>query len=321
MLQSVMVPLDGSAFAEQALPLALGAARRAHAGLDLAIARATLPLEGEKEEDYLLRVTRQISPASATRITRSVLSNEIGPLEQAPPAPGTVAELLMQHSEDVGCDLIVMTTHGRGGIRRAWLGSVTDSLIRIASCPVLVIQPTDDRFTIAAGADRGLRHIVVPLDGSESAERALAFARHVGELFDARYTLVRVVSPMAWHIAPGLTRSSVSVDAPPLSRDAVQQYLDTVAGGLRQFDVQVATQVLDGASPAEAILEYARLHGADMIALTTSGAGGISRLLLGSVADRIVRSGDVPVLVCNVRHVSASGSAVAAAPAGAVMPT
>jgi nucleotide-binding universal stress UspA family protein len=322
MLRSLMVPLDGSAFAEQALPIALGAARHANADLDLAIVRATLPLEGEREEDYLSRVTKQVTSASPSRITRSVLSNELGPLEYPPPAPGTVGEVLVRHAEELSCDLIVMTTHGRGGIRRAWLGSVTDSLIRIASCPVLVIRPKDEKFTVAAGADRGIRHIVVPLDGSESAERAIAFARFLGEPFCARYTLVRVTSPVAWHGAAAPTGSSVMIDAPALSRDAVQHYLETVAGGLRQFDVPVATQVLDGTSPAAAILEYSRIHAVDMIALTTSGAGGISRLLLGSVADKIVRSGDVPVLVGNVRHMSASGRAVAAAaPAGAVAPT
>jgi nucleotide-binding universal stress UspA family protein len=321
MFRSLMVPLDGSAFAEQALPLALDAARRADAELGLVMVRSTLPLQGEGEEEYLRRVSRQVATASPARITRTVLTNELGPLEYPPPEPGTVAGVLIRHAEEVSCDLIVMTTHGRGGLRRAWLGSVADAVIRGAPCPVLVMRPKDARFSIAAAVDRGLRHIVVPLDGSASAERAIAFARQLGEPFEARYTLVRVTSPLSWQGAPGLDGTTFMVEAPPLSREAIQQYLDTVATGLRQFDVPVATQVLDGGSPAVAIVEYARSSGADLIALTTSGAGGISRLLLGSVADKIVRAGDVPVLVCNVHHLSPGSSAVTAAQSAAVLPT
>jgi nucleotide-binding universal stress UspA family protein len=311
MFQSLMVPLDGSAFSEQALPLALRIARRANAELNLAIVRATLPLDAHREHDYLASVSRNIASASPSRITRSVLSDEIGPLEYPPPPAATVAEVLVQHAQDVPCDLIVITTHGRGGIRRRWLGSVARTLMRIAPCPVIAIRPNDDWFTIAAAADRGIRHIVVPLDGSESAERVIPFARQLGQPFEARYTLVRVASPIGWHAAAGPTGSPIVIDAPSLSRDAAQHYLDTVAAALKAFDVVVATQVLNGSSPTEAILEYALVHGADMIAVTTTGAGGIGGLRSGRVADRMIRRGDVPVLVCNVRHISASGTTIA----------
>lgn len=322
MFHSVMVPLDGSAFSEQALPLALRIARRANAELNLATVRATLLLDAGREKDYLASVSRQVASASPSRITRSVLSNETGPLEYPPPAAATVAEVLVRHAQDVPCDLIVMTTHGRRGIRRRWLGSVAHSLMRIAPCPVVAIRPNGDRFTIAAAADRGICHIVVPLDGSESAERAITFARHLGQPFDARYTLVRVASPIAWHTAAVPTGSAIVMEAPPLSREAAHHYLDTVASALREFDVTVATQVLDGSSPAEAILDYARTHAADMIAVTTSGAGGIRGLRSGRVADRIIRRSDVPVLVCNVRHMRASGTAMARpASTGAMVPT
>jgi nucleotide-binding universal stress UspA family protein len=311
MFHSLMVPLDGSAFSEQALPLALRIARRANAELNLAIVRATLPPDADREHDYLASVSRQVSSASPSRITRSVLSDEVGSLEYPPPAVAKVADVLVQHASEVPCDLIVMTTHGRGGIRRRWQGSVARSLMRIAPCPVVAIRPHDDRFTIAAAADRGICHIVVPLDGSESAERAITFARHLGQPFGARYTLVRVASPIAWHAAAAPTGSSIVIDAPSLSREAIQHYLDTVAGALREFDVKAATQVLDGSSPADAILEYALAHAADMIAVTTTGAGGVRGMRSGRVADRLIRRGDVPVLVCNVRHISESGTTIA----------
>jgi nucleotide-binding universal stress UspA family protein len=320
MSRVLMLALDGSPLAEQALPLALAAARSADAALDLAIVRASLPLDGERAEKYLASVTRHIESAFPVRLTRSVLSNELGALEYPPPEPRTVAEVLMQHAERINCDLIIMTTHGRGGVSRAWLGSVTDSLIRIASRPVLVVRPHDEKFSTASIADRGIGHIVVALDGSEPAEQALIHARQLGGSFGARYTLVRATSPIVMHGALG-PYGPAAVNEPALNRDAIQQYLDRVATGLRQYDLTVATAVLDGTSPASAIVEYARSHAADLIALTTSGVGGIDRFLLGSVADKVIRSGDTPVLVCNTRHISGPGSTVAAAAAaGAVMP-
>lgn len=321
MFHSLLVPLDCSAFSEQALPLALRIARRANAELNLATVHATLLLDAGREKDYLASISRLVASASPSHITCSVLSNETGPLEYPPPAAATVAEVLVQHAQDVPCDLIVMTTHGRGGIRRRWLGSVAHSLMRIAPCPVVAIRP-NDRFTIAAAADRGICHIVVPLDGSESAERAITFARYLGQPFDARYTLVRVASPTAWHAAAVPTDSAIMTEAPSLSREAAHHYLYTVASVLREFDVTVATQVLDGSSPADATLDYARTHAADMIAVTTSGAGGIRGLQSGRVADRIIRRSDVPVMACNVRHMRASGTAMARpASTGAMVPT
>ncbi|CAN5830615.1 universal stress protein [soil metagenome] len=320
MSQVVMVALDGSPFAEQALPLALAAAQSADVALDLAIVRGALPLDGEHEEAYLESLARLIASAPPVRLTRSVLSTEPENREYPPQKPGTVAEVLMQHAERINCNLTIMTTHGLGGISRAWLGSVTDSLISIASCPVLVVRPHDEKFSTALIADRGIGHIVVALDGSEPAEQALIHARQLGGSFGARYTLVRVASPIVMHGAVG-PYEPTAVPAPALSRDAIQEYLDRVATGLRQYDLTVATAVLDGTSPASAVVAYARSQAADLIALTTSGVGGIGRFLLGSVADTVIRSGDTPVLVCNTRHMRGPGSTVAAASAaGAVMP-
>jgi nucleotide-binding universal stress UspA family protein len=311
----LMVPLDGSAYAEQALPLALAVARRSHAALHLVTVRASLPLgsAGTEEEEYLARIAGQMASELPGRITRRVLTNELGPLEFAPPAPDSVADVLARHAADHDVDLIITTTHGRGGLRRAWLGSVTDSLMRIASLPVLVIRPVDEHFGAAAAADRGLNHILIPLDGSAAAEQVIPFAQQMGEPFAARYTLLRVVSPLTGQVETGMYGSPPWFPPPsPLNRRAVQDHLDGLAAQLRASGMTVTTQVLDGTSAAAAILEYATTHAADLIALSTAGAGGVRRLLLGSVADKIVRSGDVPVLVCNVRHLHAS-----AAPAGA----
>lgn len=312
MLRRIMVPLDGSAFAEQALPLALTLARRARARLHLVRVRAPLPLEPETTEadEYLKRIAGQLESELPDRISHDVLTNEFDALQYPPPATNSVADVVARHAEAHDADLIVLTTHGRGGLKRAWIGSVADSLLRVAPRPVLLIRPEDEAFSVAARADRGMSHIVIPLDGSESAEWAIAYAQQLGELFTARYTLLRVVSPLTWDVSAEQFGAHPGVPVPVFSRAAAEQYLEQMAERMRAQKITVATHVLDASAAATAILDWATEHGPDLIALTTSGTGGIRRLLLGSVADKIVRSADVAVLVCNVLHLE-----TAAAPA------
>ncbi|HEX6135447.1 MAG TPA: universal stress protein [Longimicrobiales bacterium] len=308
MLRNIMVPLDGSAFAEQALPLALAIARRSEARLQLVAVRASLQLDTATApaETYLEQIAGQLESELPGRITREVLASEFGPLEY-PLARNTVADVLSRHAEEADVGLIVMTTHGRGGIKRAWLGSVADSLIRIAPRPVLLMRPQDEAFGSAAGADRGLKHILIPLDGSERAERVLEFAQQLGGAYGARYTLLRVVSPLTFTTAPEWYNSYTAMPITPLSVDSALQYVEQVAERLRRPDVRVDARAFESPGPESAIVDYATEHGVDLIAMSTGGAGGVRRLLLGSVADKVVRSSEIPVLVCNARVIDTAG--------------
>jgi nucleotide-binding universal stress UspA family protein len=313
-MRKLLVPLDGSAFAEQALPLALSLARLTRTGLHLVSVRPSLPLDasGSPQEEYLRRVQAQLEMELPDGVTHEVLVDELSALEQAPPAPNAVAEVLARAAAR-GVGLVIMTTHGRGGLRRAWLGSIADALVRIAPAPVLLMRPHDTTAAIAAEADRGIRHILIPLDGSGTAEQAIAFAQQIGEPFAARYTLVRVAAPLTWDLAIDAYGRAPGGHRMPVRRRAAGDYLDTVAAQLRQQDMAVHTRVLDGVSPAAAILDFASTHAVDLIVLSTSGAGGVRRLLLGSVADKLVRSGDVPVLICNLQRVDTTTAAATAA--------
>jgi nucleotide-binding universal stress UspA family protein len=141
------------------------------------------------------------------------------------------------------------------------------------------------------------------LDGSPVAEQVLEPARALGALTGARYTLLRVVDVMrpALHDADGFLISGLDPQAKQHVRQAAQAYLDRVAGRLRQGGADVATKVVVNGLPAEAILNEARSHDYDGVALATRGHGGIKRQLLGSVADKVLRGVSVPVLVVNPR--------------------
>jgi nucleotide-binding universal stress UspA family protein len=300
----LLVPLDGSTFAEQALIPAVDLARRMNSRLHLVRVRASLPIDvsGSDAEIYIERIYRKVSEQLPGQVEARVLTDEFGPLEYPPPASTLVADVLARFAVEHDVTFTIMATHGHGGVRRAWLGSVADSLIRLAPRPVLLIRPSDDAPGEAARVSREFRHILVPLDGSRTAERAIPNALRIGTLYNARYTLLRVTSPLSWDIAPHAWEPAPA-RTPPLSTAAAEAYLNEQAAAMRrEHGVRVDTAVIDGASAGPAIIEYAEAHGVDLIAMGTEGAGQIRRLLLGSVTDKIVRSSNAPVLVCNARR-------------------
>ncbi|HSJ25323.1 MAG TPA: universal stress protein [Longimicrobiales bacterium] len=308
MQTKLLVALDGSRFAEQALPFAIAVARRQNAQLELALVWTPHPRDPDpgRPADYLDGLVGQIGSQLPDAVTRELLSTPADPLEYPPPASNAVADVLAQHAVDVDASLIIVTTHGHGGLRRAWLGSVADSLIRMAGVPVLLIRPEDEEFGGALRADRGLGHVLIPLDGTARAEEAIPHALALGSPFAARYTLLRVVSPLSWDVSPHAYDPYPAFTS-PLSRDAVEAELEKVAEPLREAGHTILTHVTDDVSPARAILQYAEEHDIDVIALGTGGAGALRRMILGSVSDKVIRGSEVPVLVCNVRRLQEGG--------------
>lgn len=298
----VMVPLDGSPFAEQALPFALTIARRMDARLHLVRVRATLPLFTDDDSDtYVKAAAASIDSQLPGRVTPWVLTDELGALQYPPPAPDTVAKVLARHARE-HADLIVMSTHGRGGVKRAWLGSIADALLRIAPRPVLLVRRDDVRFSIAADADWGINHVLIPLDGSSTAEQVIPIACELAQSFGSRITLLRVTSPLTFQLSSDPADGYPLTDPTALGRRAALHYLDRTAAKLREAGFTVEAHVIEELSPAPAIVDCASTHGVDLVALTTSGAGSVRRLLLGSVADHIIRKSDTPVLACNTNH-------------------
>jgi nucleotide-binding universal stress UspA family protein len=319
MKRNVMVPLDGSSFAEQALPLAVTVARNAGAGLLLVRVQPTLPLgiSDQEARDYLERVVKSLESQVPAGVVLEVLIDEYGALEYAPPASNAVSAVLRRRGAEADVQMMVLATHGLGGIARAWLGSVADALIRTAPKPVLLVRPADESFSLAAAADRGIHHILVPLDGSRAAAEVLPWVRELAELFGARLTLLRVVSPLSWQVSPH-SHDPYPAYQSPLSRDAALEDLEVLAEPMRAGGLTVATAVVDSVSAAAAIVDYGRTHGADVIAIGTEGAGSIRRFFLGSITDKVVRSGELPVLVCNVRSMTGDRPAEAATDTAAV---
>jgi nucleotide-binding universal stress UspA family protein len=199
-------------------------------------------------------------------------------------------------------DLVVMTTHGRGPLSRAWLGSVADQLVRSLAVPILLVRPRETASELRG--EPALRHILIPLDGSALAEQMVRPAVALGTVMQADYTLFQVVP----HVRlPGFdpTGSELSeTTEPPLlgqHRREAEYYLDQIADGLRAQGRRVQTRVVVHPHAAAAILEEVQARGIDLLALATHGRGGLPRLLLGSVADKVLQGAAIPVLLYRPR--------------------
>jgi nucleotide-binding universal stress UspA family protein len=291
----IVVPLDRSAFAETALPLAIDLGARLQAPLQLTLVHSNLPtlpetaLAGRDLDAEVLAGER----AYLDQLARSIRTNT--GVSAAPVIlDGPIGATLIEHARARDARLVVMTTHGRGGVSRLFLGSVADRLIRELHCPVLLAR-SGHPLPLRPG-DR--RPILVPLDGSDFAESMID---RVLELFPREQLLLELVRVV--HPARELIASS---DAPLVSPTRTEErlldatrYLHSVAVRLRKqgFAVHVETRV--DRSVSRAILDYAEKHRCEMIALATHGLGGVERFMLGSVADKLVRSVRVPLLVWN----------------------
>ncbi|HEU5208662.1 MAG TPA: universal stress protein [Longimicrobiales bacterium] len=286
MAATILVPLDSSRFGEHALPVAVGIARRTGARVHVVHCHEPplppmYPVSGAPYDAQLDRTLREQEAAYLARVADRVLQT-CGVAVRTDLLNAPTVPTLVSYATDAEVDLIVMTTHGRGGISRAWLGSVADALVRRTSVPVLLLRPRDEDVVMTCEPQTS--HMLIPLDGSDLSEGILSPALALAQLSGARITLLQVMAPQP-------------VDSDARSeRRAAQRYLESVARRVAA-DIEIDIAVETHASPAVAILEYAGLHGADLIALATHGRGGWSRVTLGSVADKVVRGTMMPVLL------------------------
>lgn len=288
-LRRILVPLDQSPEAEQAIPLAAGLATALDARLR--VASVFLPIAPEvvapaaaedvdaamtEMRNHLRDYLREVGDRVAIQTTSPVEDELIRgrALHSTFGEATAIAAALARSAQGRGVDLIVMTTHGRGGVSRVWLGSVADALVRQTRVPLLLVRPSRD-------PGRGpFRQIVVPLDGSPRAEAVLPVALALAARPVARLTLLRVVPP----------------DHADDAR-SVREDFERIASTLLAEDVEVVPRVVLDDNPARAILRVADELDAGLIAMATHGRGGVRRLVLGSVADKVIRGTDRPVLV------------------------
>lgn len=193
---------------------------------------------------------------------------------------GVPADEILQAAREKKVDLIAMSSHGRGGVVRLIAGSVAEEVLRRTELPVLVAR--------VGNAATEWKRIAVALDGSERSESILPEVARLARTVGASVDVLRVATPV---IAAG--PGEVPFIVPP---EDLRPYLDVVVAGLAQEGVRARAVALEG-NPSTMILNHLRDSGASLLCMTTHGRSGLARLLLGSVAEEVVRKAPCPVFL------------------------
>lgn len=216
--------------------------------------------------------------------TRAVVTAEA-------PAPGIEA-----YAEEHGVDLVVMGSHGRRGLERLFLGSVTEEVLRHAPCPVLTVRTSPD-----VSAQLPVERVLAPLDLSEASLRALPFARSFAAAYRARLDVLHVVEDIDLPAIYGEDLANPLHELFPEVQQRTRGEIERALAAAPGPDVPTAIHFAQGHA-ADAIVDFAEDEDIGLIVLTRTGRRGLTRFLIGSATDGVVRTAPCPVLVIPVEE-------------------
>lgn len=297
MYAKILVPLDGSKLAEAPLRYAAWLAKKSGAELVLMyVYRGRAPLVSS----YLGRKIEWIMHQNRFQDGTPV---NVVPVAVA----GDPANEILRYSEDNNVSLITMSTHGRTGIKRWLMGSVADRVVRYSNRPVRLVKSFGNILPENTDFDS---KVLALLDGSEMAERVLPYAAYHARLSGGELTLMSVCEPP--EIVPAVTYHLIPPHGYPAARPPqwekyvereTQQrqrecrlYLDKQVelNADKEFSVKIEAPL---GNPAEEIIRYLETKTVNLVAMTTRGRSGLSRLVFGSVAEKVLLASPCPVLI------------------------
>jgi nucleotide-binding universal stress UspA family protein len=298
MYDKILVPLDGSALAEQVLPYVRPLAKALVASIELL---RTIPAAGleladpssTNSQDQALDYLRSISASL----------NGLGVSISSVVRQGSPASWIINEAEQEPGTLIAMATHGRSGVARWLLGSVTDKVFYASTTPLLIVRSSEPPNPIS---EAQLKTVIVPLDGSVLAEQVLPHVATLAKALDLAVKLVRVhpsVEEYSRYFERQQMGSAATVYSGPyevFSKEAdaqAMEYLHEVKMQLHHEGVWSVEESLLRGHPAATVVDLARETPGSLVAMSSHERSGIGRWLLGSVTDRVVRHSPAPVLV------------------------
>lgn len=296
----ILVPLDGSPLAEQAIPYAAATAGPDHELLLLRVAPAPEPAR-----DYYTRRRLPMTEQDLVKYEGSLVEEltrearrwaDVAPRVRARAVTGDdPAEQLLKVAIEERVDLIVMASHGRGALGRWTFGSVADRVARSSPVPVMIVRPQDAAVEIG---EAEVFRFVVPLDGSELAASALPVAERLARRTHRPVHLIRVIPPVTEVVrsepASGGLSPEVTHDVYASIEANAGRPLAEIAQRLQAAGIPTTWEILVGAPDARIV---DATHPGDVVVISSHGRGGIRRWLIGSVAEKLVRLARGPVVV------------------------
>lgn len=289
-ISTVLVALDQSPVAEAALAYAEAIARALAVRIVLLSVVEAEPRGVLGHTPEVLAYVENIEQETAAGYLRQVAEaiRDRGIPVDTRVVRGSPVDAILAAAD--GDTLVVIASHGRGGLSRLFLGSVADKVMRLSDGPVLVVRGAE---ADEAGRQVALHRLLVPLDGSPRAESALPLAAMLGRASGAELILIRV-EPWLAAMAPAYGYVPDLAQLDDRATLAARAYLDEVLGRLGE-GIRARALVPRGA-PAVMLQQAVEEERIDLVVMSTHGAGGFRRFLLGSTADRMIRAG-VPTLL------------------------
>jgi nucleotide-binding universal stress UspA family protein len=280
--KKILVPLDGSPLSERAIEPAILIGRRSNS--EIILARAPIV-------DLALVAAPDQHSAQLHTDTHNYLS-EIQLTYTSPfikfrlqTMAGDPATAIVNTAREENVDLIVMSTHGYSGLTRLMLGSVTEKVLRAAPCPVLAVRSTQP-----------IKRILIPLDGSPLAERALAPGLEIAERVGGKVTLLRAVDRLPVLSDLDQTERGLSHRA---QNDLIDEAIDYLVERIKDYpseDLNIKSTVRTGGA-AENILDFVDANDTDLIVMATHGRTGLSRLVYGSVTAHVLHHAPCSLMI------------------------
>lgn len=298
MFEHILIPLDGSRLAEAALPVASFFATRSKARVTLVhVIEEDAPdtIHGEhhlrdveEAEAYLKKISTEVF-AAATHVDYHVHSDRVR----------DVAASITEHVGDFETDLVVMCSHGSGGLHDFLFGSIAQKVVASCRTPLLVVRPSADCNFAAFTC----RRMIVPLDGNPEHERVLPVVARVAKACEAEVQLLAVVPTFStlsgsWTVTSRSLPSTTS-KLLEISEEEAAEYLQKLESGLEADGIAVSVNVLRGEA-AGIISEQARQFNADLITLATHGKTGTDAFWSGSLTPKVSRHCATPILLVPV---------------------
>ena len=294
-VDKILFPTDFSESAGQALDYALFLAEQFEAELHLlhaVVLHAHEPVDGEDDFPEPTEILSRLFEIADSEMARIVEGNESKTfsLKEAKVRGFSAGAVILDYAQEQDIDLIVMGTHGRRGPARIFIGSVAAEVVRQAHCPVLTLhKQTDDK---AIGR---VETILVPIDFSEHATKALIYAKEIAAITGSRLQILHAIEEPVYPYFYGPAGDfSLSGEIEKL-QEKTTEALDKLIYDTPGPEVPIEKHVVTG-TPSVEITRFAEQNGSDLIIIPTHGLTGLERMLLGSTAERVVRLASCPVL-------------------------
>ncbi|KYH24148.1 universal stress protein [Halalkalicoccus paucihalophilus] len=296
MYTDILIPTDGSDNVEPAIQYGLDLARRYDATVHALHVVDSSPIERkleltalETDLETLPDTWYEAGNVATQQIATRAAEHGLDAVTEV--RRGIPAREIRSYITDTGIDLVCMGTRGHTGLDRVLLGSVTTRIIRTVDIPVLSVKPKLTEALSESVKRGGFENILIPTDGSKPAREAVTHALDLARTYDATLHALYVVDRGAYASRPGWTWDELQQVLEQNGETIVEDVQSRAAAD----GVSVAAEITYGV-PHQAIGEYCDQHGIDLVVMGTHGRSGLSRRLIGSVTERVLRKSAEPVL-------------------------